>query len=1484
MGVPAGGLDARPLETSYEKLISKTFSLATEWLEKHALKSDVVVLAPCGSSRAELLRRLLVNTQYFSKAYVYKGFKEKLEYPGQEVEEYESINELVDKLRNNTGKTVAVVSESSFDAVLLKHRLKQVLPKARVKLLYLPALYSRATKELNWTSKDVKKLATVEHTWLGKAYKHRAKGYSSTLLRDWSPKELEELKKAKEAILALSPGRLGLGDYVLEFLRKSMLSLAATPIGLLGSYGVPFLLAIIKLLPLAEEETRQILASILGRAGETLTREAEGFVQNIIEKIAKPEARNSVAASIAGFVRAAREATPHLNREELETIIDQVALEWGIETDAFKAFIENLARMTSDKVATQQDLQELEEKIKKKLVEVWSEIEKLNKELKAVQKKLEEEHTQVVLGVKALGIDDVEIGGLSAGFKVKKGVPLIEGTGGKARVVTAGIFRDSVEEVLSRLEKGFVVLEGPKGAGKSVLAAYTTWLALLRHRADAVIWIEELKSGERLLISNYLERIKKKRFIIFYDPSPIHAYYEPRAVSTFTRDNIQSLATTLEELIELTRGNNRIYVLAVLPGGTFEAIAREHPELKSRVEEHVLHVNLRDPVFLKQIIKEYAKPKSPMDKDAYQKSLSRIKSLEEEIAGFEGSYTLVAKLAGITLRENGYKVKDAKNLLEEAKGNAKRFIAYHLWSVILKENKGDLARRLAVPLLLHAYFGPIPIGIVYLTKAVNPEGYWRFLKPEEIEGKLPSDLSEKELESVAKWLSMPQEDLVEEMLMEICGVWEESARELYSDLREFVGLLDEALRRIINDIFNDLEIYSEEARRLSVFMLLFFTGRRLAPALKSLEKSSPQYWRRLALIAGSALTAHPKFPRAVEITSRLPGDALKPCELDSYLLVDDKVPPLVIRLALLWPGIFAHPLARWHREAAKEIKNLEENWRKRGSIYLNQVLYALGLAFSVAEAKGLGEGVEAWEAEAALFATAATVQEVSRAECVAAVLEAFKSLGELAPHYLVLLASVASEPSKLDEYAVREIADAVEGALQKHKRELKERAWPLVEAVHAYSNLIRKHGRYFLLEELELMRGRICELLEELEGQLRVIAETYAQATALEMGLEPCGGGEATSKAVGLLKKLEGMEGEEPRGQAVEYAEELLFKPEEFKHLVKVVRGALMHTLARYTMDNDDLDAAKKLFESVAAIRRELESWDNYLTARSWATRCSVLKAGSLEELKEHAKTFASLWSEAKEHEKETTASLIYLEKEAYILAEYLVSLALEGRMDEVSKLLEKERWRLRHFPDGGVTARLLLKRLGVRVGEPEAWELAVALRSYTRQVLRPAFNLLMGLPEGAPDECSEIEDEERRLCFSAVAAIRGDEHAVTTLKIEVIDRLSEKVAELLLSGISQKPEEWEVVKRFHSELLDFIYRRGVSAVVQLLAPEISLASFALMLWALVNGDEELAREHAKLEGIFSGGKLLRRLFREAAEARGEGFELALLKLFYYHI
>jgi hypothetical protein len=1434
-----------------------------ERLEK--LGEGVVVLAPCGCSRAELLKRLLKpGEQVFARAYVYReslgrklSFKERVKEVEEYVEEYGSLEELVEELKGREGELVAVVPESSCEAVALKQVLEKEAPYLRIQLLYLPQLYREAAQGY---SEDVRELARVEHSKLGEVYKCKAEGYSSTLLRAWSSEKLEELGKAKEAILELSPGRLGLRDYLAEAAGKMLIALAAAPFGAAVALAVDRLLA-----ALASLNLQGAAQALLAKVGGVSVKQAEGFASRVLEGWSRPEARNKVAEGLAKLVAAAREAALYLDGEELETVVDQVALEWGMDASTFKVFVRNLAKMASGELVTREELRkeleklvgkELEERLKQLIEDRLREIEEELNRLKSKVEALE-------IGVGLFYAGDLEKGSLYSNFKVEKGrlviVSLEEKGKVEAELVTAGSFERLAGEVLRRLE-GVVVLEGPKGIGKSTLAAYTAWRALLNGQADAILSVSKLDVGKASRLEN-LVRDAGKRFLVLYDPSPLPAYYKPGAFArevreAFERSSVGSFLVeeTLRELLTL-KGVERASVLVVLPDDVYRSVIERNPELKDELERYTLRVDLRDPQFLEKVVK------------AYSGCAGSFEELAESIARFEGGYTLVAKYAGLTLREKKCSVEDVRKTLEEARGKPKLFLAYYLWSVLLK-GSGDLAMMAAAPLILHAAYGPIPEGATYLVKAALEGGRWRLPDPERLKGVRLRSLKVEELKPLAKWLSVLHEDLVEEMLKELCSLE-------YRELEELTGALDWALSEILRE--------EEEVPLLE--KLPDFVGKRLEAALEAYATSC---WRRLALVAGSALAWHLRAPLVAasepKVTGELPQgfrEALEPCEADDYLLVGGVIPPLLLGVALFSPHTLARPLARCYKEAAKEIEKLEETWRERGYAYPVERLYALGLALSVAEAMRLGEEVEVREAEAALDAAAAAVQRVSRAECVAAVLKAFKPLGELAPHYHVELASAASELSELDEDAVREIADAVDGALQKHGEELEGKAWPLVEAVNAYSNLLTKHAGYFR-GELELMRGRMCELLEKLEGQLRAIAEAYALLAALERSLEPCGGGGAASRAVELLEKLERVEGEEPSGQAVEWAEELAFKPEKFKRAVKEIRGALAYVLARYTMNIDDLDAAEKRFESSAVIARELESW-NYLAARSLAACCSVLKAGSLEELRERAKIFGSLWSEAKEREK-AIASLMYLEKEATILAEYLVSLALEGRMDEFSKLLDEEGWLLRLFPHVGVAVRLLLKRLGVEVEKPKAQEIAEALRNDIKQVYRPAFNLLMGFPVDVLSSCSELKAEEKGLCLSAVAAIRGDWYAVTTLKTEVVDRLGKGVAKLPFVGISQKSEEWEAVKRFYFELLNFVEERDAGAVVQLWAPQCSLASFVLMLWALSNDDEELARAHAKLASIICKERLLRRLFREAAEAQGERFELALLKLFYLHI
>jgi hypothetical protein len=80
---------------------------------------------------------------------------------------------------------------------------------------------------------------------------------------------------------------------------------------------------------------------------------------------------------------------------------------------------------------------------------------------------------------------------------------------------------------------------------------------------------------------------------------------------------------------------------------------------------------------------------------------------------------------------------------------------------------------------------------------------------------------------------------------------------------------------------------------------------------------------------------------------------------------------------------------------------------------------------------------------------------VAHPAAVLPVLAALRPLGEKAPHRYVVLLAAASELETLDQETVQYIYDA----LQQLKDRLTEaeRLWPLVEAIRAYSNLLRKH-------------------------------------------------------------------------------------------------------------------------------------------------------------------------------------------------------------------------------------------------------------------------------------------------------------------------------------------------------------------------------------------------------------------------------------------
>jgi len=92
----------------------------------------------------------------------------------------------------------------------------------------------------------------------------------------------------------------------------------------------------------------------------------------------------------------------------------------------------------------------------------------------------------------------------------------------------------------------------------------------------------------------------------------------------------------------LSAAERDVKALVVLPEELYRGLP---PETKQAVEKYVVKVVLNDVEFLHEVVRRYS-----ACGDGY-------KELAEKIAQFNGGYTLVAKYAGLWLRDNGCKVE-----------------------------------------------------------------------------------------------------------------------------------------------------------------------------------------------------------------------------------------------------------------------------------------------------------------------------------------------------------------------------------------------------------------------------------------------------------------------------------------------------------------------------------------------------------------------------------------------------------------------------------------------------------------------------------------------------------------------------------------------------------------------------------------------------------------------------------------------------------
>jgi len=575
---------------------------------------------------------------------------------------------------------------------------------------------------------------------------------------------------------------------------------------------------------------------------------------------------------------------------------------------------------------------------------------------------------------------------------------------------------------------------------------------------DVAIHIESLRPGDAVKLNNLVEATGR-RFVVIYDPSPIEAYYKPEAMqvvkhgtksdeNTTLRKLIESVKNTLKELMEVRNA----WVVIILPRELYEQVQRGKEEdvdlrqVLDNLERDVVTVNLGDEVFLKEIIKRYSGCDNVSD------------DLVRRVMGFD-SYTFVAKYAGIWLRERGCKVEDVDKALRESAGEPKLFFANYIWGTILGKNM-DLAKKVSVPLILHAAFGPIPEGITYITKAGNEGGAWRLIDRDNLAKSKLEDLREDDLEPIAKWLSTSHEDLIEETLKELVGLQDEETRKHYIDhgLRNLIEALKWGYEKVGG---LGREVKPEEV----VTNLLIFVSERLKNALKPYANC----WKRTALIIGLASAGIDLIPRIENLRKDVVkslGNALNRCGFDDLLLVDNEIPPLIMNLVLNTRALTEAFIDKYN-ETIEEERRVLNIARKRDNLRSGEAFYGLGLASIIANAAELNKDVESSGADVALHIASFAIDRVVSPYFIMLILRALKPLRNKAPHRYLELLAYALNIERLNHTMIRYIFDELNDILDSYGDTVKGYAWSLVYAIIAYANLLREYGGHFNREEIE---------------------------------------------------------------------------------------------------------------------------------------------------------------------------------------------------------------------------------------------------------------------------------------------------------------------------------------------------------------------------------------------------------------------------------
>jgi len=669
-------------------------------------------------------------------------------------------------------------------------------------------------------------------------------------------------------------------------------------------------------------------------------------------------------------------------------------------------------------------------------------------------------------------------------------------------MVRVGEFNELANGVRSRLtSNSLVMVVGPKGIGKSTLAAAVIWELFMNGDIGLVARVDRLDAENYSEFMTFIENYGKEfskyfgKLLILYDPVPTEAYEkmgidEEAPVQT----NIERTMKNLMDIINsISSEASKPLTLIVIPSDFYNALSGE---MRNALEGYRLDVSqaLNDREFLAELIRGYTKTGDTNGCGISEISDDVLNKLAGKVAGFDSGHALIARLIGEELARNNCSVggvDEVDRLISEARGRAEAFIILHINGLFEAEDPNAAKALVEAFALRRPFVNEARPGNPILTPGIVE------LIGEEEGAEMLYGAEGGELRG---WLAHRQHDLIEDSIGELLKCIANGGEEC----EELGAALKPWRLRTVRESLKKVSEMEDIDRAVKYFVDNY--GEEFTDALRDFSNC----WNRAALIIGHAMAGQALVPRpedSPEDDIESLGDALRGCGVDDYLLVSNEIPLLIRYLTytnvLAEPFIdltYTHVLAKAfidkYGEAIAEVNRVLSIARGRGSIRIVEEFYGLGLASIIAYAAGSGKPIDA---DVALHIASFAIQNVSSSNLILPVLGALQALSDRAPRrYIELLASAVIE--NLDRDTVMYILNELNYVLSEYGDSIKGHAPSLVDAIRAYADLLLMHPEYFG-DKVEGVVDKIVGLLNELgriKSGLGVIAWAHALAPALD--------------------------------------------------------------------------------------------------------------------------------------------------------------------------------------------------------------------------------------------------------------------------------------------------------------------------------------------------------------------------------------------------